>query len=649
MGRVCWNFPALGTNSLSGTNHAGIGMFKGSGDMDGLAREICQNSLDAKQQGDTGSEPVRVEFKLVELLKQDHEMFSEFEKVIDDSIDYWDGSPLKTPVIQGFLSKVKTALSATTVPTLVASDFNTTGLTGRATKDGEISYWDLLVNTEGISIKSNETSAGSFGIGKNAPFAYSSLNTVLYNTLAEDGFRAFEGVAHLVTTQREYNGRMILASDTGKYLYLEDEYTGQPILPEHHCSIAELDVFSRTEIGTDVAIVGFKLDDYPNWSRSLAVSVLKNFVLAIMGSKLEVQIDDQDNRYLVNAETLEDYLFNEFKSEVELRQTRQIFETIKYGDAYSERIVEDGDLTIYVRHDDSYVQSLSRFRSTGMLINTTAESLPHYSVVIVVNDVGDRKLSKALREAEPPQHSEWRGKWVEDNALKQKVYRYLRTIADKVQQIIDEHDYGELETTLDSGVGAYLPDASGGFSGSGGADGLRTDVKIKSIETREGRVLYEGQYQTGASAFGKPIDNRGVKTGTRKRRKRTQQPITVVEPGGGVPGVAAGTGKVAIKTPGFTDSRTFLLGGNKYKLFIESPRAYENVYVQFQAGREDDRSDAAPIKSVKVEGSPLKEVHGNRVGPLSIKEGENSVFLEFEEHGKLALTPSFSMEVRDEE
>lgn len=39
-------------------------------------------------------------------------------------------------------------------------------------------FWDLLVNVEGLSDKQDENSAGSFGIGKNAPFAYSALNLV---------------------------------------------------------------------------------------------------------------------------------------------------------------------------------------------------------------------------------------------------------------------------------------------------------------------------------------------------------------------------------------------------------------------------------------------------------------------------------------
>ena len=49
MGQICWDFPLLGSGNESGSNIAAITMFNvGAGVMDSLAREVCQNSLDAK-------------------------------------------------------------------------------------------------------------------------------------------------------------------------------------------------------------------------------------------------------------------------------------------------------------------------------------------------------------------------------------------------------------------------------------------------------------------------------------------------------------------------------------------------------------------------------------------------------------------------
>ena len=57
---IDWNFPGNNFGTLSGIGEAGIETFKGS-PCRSLAREICQNSLDARL--DPGK-PVRVEFSL---------------------------------------------------------------------------------------------------------------------------------------------------------------------------------------------------------------------------------------------------------------------------------------------------------------------------------------------------------------------------------------------------------------------------------------------------------------------------------------------------------------------------------------------------------------------------------------------------------
>lgn len=47
-------------------------------------------------------------------------------------------------------------------------------------------------------------------------------------------------------------------------------------------------------------------------------------------------------------------------------------------------------------------------------------------------------------------------------------------------------------------------------------------------------------------------------------------------------------------------------------MFINSPKAYDKVYIRFYAGRDDDKQDAVNIKNVKIEKMPLMEIHGER-------------------------------------
>lgn len=650
MGKVCWNFPLLGTGSLSGSNDAAITMFKGSGIMDGLAREVCQNSLDARDADIPVDEPVKVKFKLFELERDRFSMFEEFRQAVQGAYDYWNSSPVKTQKIIDFLDTVSKYLGMEKIPVLIMSDYNTIGLNGVKPAPGETSYWELLVNTEGISIKQNQNSAGSFGIGKNAPFAYSGLSTVFYNTLAKDGGQAFEGVTHLVTTQKEYKGDMRPTHPSGKYLYLEDEYTGRPILPEDKCSLAEVDEFNRTATGTDVAIFGFKTEEYENWEEAVTVAVLKNFILAIKDGKLEVEIESPSKRYTVSKQYLEELLYKRFKDNVPLKWTRQIYETVTKTEPQTATIAEKDDLSIYVRYDDGYSAALSRFRSTGMLINTTTESLPHYSVAIIVNDVGEMILSKTLREAEPPQHTEWKAKNITDNrTLHNLAARYIRNITKAVQKVLDEFERADITDRMDAGIGNYLPDASEGASEEG-TDGLRTDVKISEISSYEGRVFYNNQYESASTSEGKETTKSGIKTGKKKRKKRQKNKIPVVTPTGkGGKGVSAGAGKVKISSLSLSDHRTFYMAGNKYHMFINAPKGYDKVYIQFYAGRDDDKQDAVSIKNVKVEGMPLIKVHGEKIGPIPIKEGGNDLYIEFENNEIMAVIPVFTMEVTSDE
>lgn len=155
MGKICWDFPLLGTGSYNGSNDAGITIFNGSGRMESLAREVCQNSIDARDLTISEDEPVKVRFKLFHLQKDKYTMFEEFEESLKGAYNFWENSSLKTDSIMEFLGRVSDALNKEMIPVLMVSDYNTIGLNGTAFPKDEtkISYWDLLVNTEGISKK----------------------------------------------------------------------------------------------------------------------------------------------------------------------------------------------------------------------------------------------------------------------------------------------------------------------------------------------------------------------------------------------------------------------------------------------------------------------------------------------------------------
>ena len=657
MGEIRWEFPLLGVGNESGSNIAAITMFKGAGIMDGLAREVCQNSLDAKNENLDDNTPVRVKIELRYLQKSEYPVFKEYEEYVIRCKEYWENSQLKTDKMMDFINSVEVALSHESIPVLIMSDYNTTGLRGVQAEDDEKSYWRLMVDTDGISIKDSKSSAGSYGIGKNAPFAYSALNLVFYNTLAVDGSRAFEGVARLATTTREYKGVLKKTQPIGKYLYISEAGDDwRPILPEDGCPLAHYFTSERKDgnYGTDVAVFGFKEQEYPEWQKLMASAVIKNFVLSVYNQKLEVEIISDTESYEINKSNLKKYLFEVFKDENDLKYTRQIYSTFTEPDSTRNvKIAEDGDLTLYVKYKDTFFQSMSRFRSTGMLINTTGEGLPHFSVIVVVNDVGEKLLSTTLREAEPPQHTEWKAKNITDNReLHNLAARYIREIGKAIQKLLDEFDKADTDSVLDAGAGSYLPDKNESLDTGNTTDGLMTGLSVNEIVRNNGRVIYSSRYESAEGATGKPNDGSGFKSGDKKRKKKKKIKLIPVTPEKGrTKGIAPGEGKVKTVSAEVTDHRTFYLGGNRYRLFADCPKEYDNLFIQYYATRDDmsTDADALKIRSYKVNDQPAIRVNTDKIGPIKAKQGHNLIHVEFENHEIMAVKPVFTTEVKSNE
>lgn len=83
--KYIWNFPSNNFGQITGIGDSGVETFKGS-PIRSLAREVCQNSLDAKI---NDSEPVRVEFRLFTINSSEVPGRDYLEEVFHKSLDYW--------------------------------------------------------------------------------------------------------------------------------------------------------------------------------------------------------------------------------------------------------------------------------------------------------------------------------------------------------------------------------------------------------------------------------------------------------------------------------------------------------------------------------------------------------------------------------
>ena len=194
-----WIFSDLGAADKVGVNEAGIGIFKKQ-PYKGLTKEILQNITDAKNPNLSENDPVRAKFELIYVDRDDIPDVNRLNEVIHKCYEYYsdgdDGEKLKK--IQDAADKYLEIKGK--VPVLKISDYNTTGLSGVTEEKG--SNWTGLVRERSATNKSNGSS-GAFGVGKFAPYNFSSFRTVLYSTKTLNDEVAFQGKTILTTFKED--------------------------------------------------------------------------------------------------------------------------------------------------------------------------------------------------------------------------------------------------------------------------------------------------------------------------------------------------------------------------------------------------------------------------------------------------------------
>lgn len=445
MDKYNWRFPKLDDGPEQGINDGGIATFKGSKLYTYLAREICQNSLDAKA---AGEKTVVVEFNSLTLKQSEYPSLSALRNIFKDCRDYWEQR--MEPKLERFLAEADKKLAQDEVDFLVIRDFNTTGLSGAKAGKREKSKWRALTHSNGVTEKA-KGSQGSYGIGKNAPFACSSFRTVFYNSYAqEDKVKAFQGVARLITHLQD-------GSETIGVGFYQNTETSMPIFEEDNCPMRDL--LKRDRFGTDVIIAGFKKSD--SWKADIEKAVISNFFVAIANGTLVIKIDGME----VNDKNLKDrikyYADQEQQSD---DKEKNITTILEFYHAFCEfdyketgNIIENGDAILYIKKDDKYSKSIAEMRSIGMVVRTRHSNIfTRYAAVVVVQS---GKLNDMLKDIEPPAHDNWDPGLIEDDPeAQEQAKKYRGKLIAWVNRTITEKCRGEESDEIDlDGMSAYLP------------------------------------------------------------------------------------------------------------------------------------------------------------------------------------------------
>ena len=393
-----------------------------------LVREVIQNSLDAHEPGI--HEPVSVAFTDTEVERSiigASQLYRHLSSCLNRA-------KTESEALQDHYAGAVETLKNPHIRCLRITDTNTTGLKGKR--------WDALVTQEG-SVQKSDTGApgGSFGIGKNAVFNVSDIQTVFYSTHYLEGRKGrvdkLQGKATLMAHPDPDD-----SSESLQHIGFFTDSKGEPIIGGGNVD----DFFQLSEPGTGVYIMGFnpRVED---WVGDIIRAVLQNFFYAIHHQSLVVSIDTEEGETQITRENLE-LLFNRFNEDT--RNSYGYYRAIRDAEAVSTKSFPViGSLDIFINLEGG-PKRMAFVTRNGMLISDSKEKKdnpipprnrtiwPDYAAVVMPStDGGDSEI----RKMENPSHDAISPAQLRTEAEQKKMWSALLSARRAIQDIMDERTH----------------------------------------------------------------------------------------------------------------------------------------------------------------------------------------------------------------
>lgn len=430
-----WEFLPNPGREEEGLGHAGIETFKGS-PYPGIARECSQNSLDAAERlPDGSSQPVHLVFRLLSVQASDIPSLTELKRTLRICLSQWKEQKKE----REFFERAIKVADQPRIPVLSIEDYGTTGLIGPAIKGKP---FHALVKSSGVSQKADTDASGSFGIGKNAAFAVSSLRTVFYSTIYRDG----QKTAHLA------QGKSILVSHDESDLPMRSTgYWGEADFMPIDDEAVLPEWLRRTKVGTTVASIGFAEEQ--NWHWLMTESLIRNFFSAINSGAIRftVQWSERDAVEIDAASLEELFARQEVREAAEGTGTTEdldfsaaMLAAMRSPD--SEELIakfdDVGAFRVTILQKDGFPRRMGILRN-GMYI---ADNLRHFGHpmarfpmsrdFVAVLEPADRDTSGRVRDMESPRHDEISAERLDDPAQRKKLKAAMKKVGDWIRSTI---------------------------------------------------------------------------------------------------------------------------------------------------------------------------------------------------------------------
>ncbi len=486
-----WRFPLTFDGGGIGFNDGGTQLFKDDS-IQSLAREVCQNSIDASLKGSI--KPVEVEFKTFKIKKEDFPGYEQFKQIINEEITHCQKFYKNNLNALNYYKDALSILEKDEILCLRISDFNTTGLT--LGTDPKNNHWANLVVHSGTNDK-NPEEGGAFGLGKNAMYACSKFGSLYFSTYNLENKKQSECIAKL---SYYYKNPRDIVHGLGFYgNYLDStSYENDSPIPEL-CNLDKSFLRRNYEYGTDVYILGFEIadndligsgDDFSKFENDISSAIIDNYFNSIINNKLIVKINDIE----INKENLYEIYEKIYSKHKELfnPNTADYLEVMKSPNSYPICIMEEGipDAVLKLELNPNYHNRVAIIKNTGMKIFDKG-SFPQITIFSGILKLTTKEVNGYFKKMENPTHDEWVLERIkEDKNAKKRYDRMLEQIKEVIKKLAKDNAPEEMNVV---GLGEFLPDDYS-LDGNEKEENIVDDIK-ENLEIKE-RLPYPVENET---------------------------------------------------------------------------------------------------------------------------------------------------------
>ena len=441
--KLGWRCPENSADEWLGFNESGIEHFNGD-PFSAIAREITQNTNDARRSGN----PAFLEFKAIDVPRA---QFPNLEDYVEILRNCRVAAEDESDKAIAFFDNALELVTNESISMLAIHDRNTTGIEGPCKRG---TAYHTFMKATGRSKKSDSEASGSFGIGKNAPFAMSDLRTIFVATTYAD---TKGGLSQLI------QGKAVLMShETDDKLFTNSAYWG---LKDTFDPVQEIDGefpnwLARSmsiedptaSLGTTIYIAGFK--KRTNWDKIITAYIIQNFFAAIAQNDLIVEVGD----YHIDSKSLDDIFtdhelidsISEFPNQPDaLKNSRRYYQCMSSADTIHEtsQQLHLGKTGVGILIGEEFPKRVAFVRN-GMLITDTLYRLQRFpgmknfvSVVECQNKLGNQ----LLRRMEPPRHDDFQPERLAPDSDVRKGRAALKQLSEFVRKHLDSYARNPIE------------------------------------------------------------------------------------------------------------------------------------------------------------------------------------------------------------